>query len=53
LDAKFKDSIERVKESHRTESDEEDALFMELEEELENADTEAMRDRGLKEMKAQ
>jgi hypothetical protein len=53
LDSKFKDSVERVKESRSGESDDEDALFMELEAELENAETEAVRDRGLREMKAQ
>lgn len=52
LDTKFKESVERSKASYRGESDDEEALFAELEAELENADSEVLRDRGLKEMKA-
>ena len=55
LDSTYKPSVDRVLESRRDASDDEDedALFAELEAELENADSAALRDTGLKEMQAQ
>lgn len=55
LDSKYKSTIDRVRESRKDTSDDEDedALFAELEAELENADSAALRDGGLKEMQAQ
>ena len=55
LDSNYKPSIDRVQESRRIASDDEDedALFAELEAELENADSAALRDRGIKEMQSQ
>lgn len=55
LNSDYKASIDRVQESRRDASDDEDedALFAELEAELENADSAALRDRGIKEMRAQ
>lgn len=54
LDTKYKPSIDRVHESRRDGSDgeDEDALFAELEAELENSDSAALRDRGTKEIQA-
>jgi len=54
LDSKYKPSIDRVQESRRDDPDEEDedALFAELEAELEDADSAALRDRGIKEVQA-
>ena len=55
LDSKYKSSIDRVQESRRDNSDDEDedALFAELEAEIENADSAKLRDKGVKEMQAQ
>ena len=55
LDSKYKPSIDRVQESKRDDSDDEDedALFAELEAELENADSAALRGGGIKDMRAQ
>lgn len=55
LDSKYKPSVDRVQDSRRDASDDEDedALFAELEAELENADSAALRDGGIKEMQAQ
>jgi len=55
LDSNYKPSVDRVQESRRDASDDEDedALFAELEAELENADSAMLRDRGTKEMQAQ
>jgi hypothetical protein len=51
LDPKFRDVVERA--SARVSDDDDEALFAELEAELENADSETLRDRGLAEMKSQ
>jgi len=53
LDSKYKPSIGRAQESRKDASDDEDedALFAELEAELENADSAALRDRGIKEVR--
>lgn len=55
LDSKYKSTVDRVLESRRGDSDDEDqeALFAELEAELENADSASLRDGGVKEMRAQ
>ena len=55
LDSKYKPSVDRAHESRMDGSDDEDedALFAELEAELENADSAALRDRGIKEVGAQ
>lgn len=55
LGSEYKSSIGRVHESRANASDDEDedALFAELEAELENADSAALRDRGTKEVQAQ
>lgn len=55
LDSKYKPSVDRVQDSRRDNSDDEDedALFAELEAELENADSAALRDKGVKEIQAQ
>ena len=55
LDIKYKPSVDRVHESRRDASDDEDedALFAKLEAELEDADSATLRDRGIKEMQAQ
>ena len=55
LDSKYKPSVDRVHESRMDTSDDEDedALFAELEAELEDADSAALRDRGIKEVQAQ
>lgn len=55
LDSKYKSSVDRVQDSRRDNSDDEDedALFAELEAEVENADSAALRDKGVKEMQAQ
>ena len=57
LDSSCKQSVDLVRESRRHASDDEDededALFAELEAELENADSAALRDRGIKGMQAQ
>lgn len=55
MNTDYKPSIDRVQGSRKDASDEEDedALFAELEAELENADSAALRDRGTKEMRAQ
>ena len=55
LDTKYKSSVDRVQESRKDSSDDEDedALFAELEAEIENADSAVLRDRGVKEMQAQ
>jgi hypothetical protein len=55
LDPKYKTSIDRVQSSRRDDPDgeDEDALFAELEAELENADSAALRDKGLKDMRTQ
>lgn len=52
LDSKYKSSIDRVQESRLDNSDDEDedALFAELEEELENADSGTLRSKGVKEI---
>ena len=54
LDSKYKPSVDRAQESRKDASDDEDedALFAELEAELENADSAALRDRGIKEVQA-
>jgi hypothetical protein len=55
LDSKYKPSVDRVSESRRDDSDDEDedTLFAELEAELENADSAALRGGGIKDMRAQ
>ena len=55
LNSDYKPSIDRVQRSRRDASDDEDedALFAELEAELENADSPALRDRGIKDLRAQ
>ena len=55
LDSKYKSVVDRVQDSRRDNSDDEDedALFAELEAELENVDSASLRDKGLKEMQAQ
>jgi len=55
LGSEYKSSIDRVHKSRTDASDDEDedALFAELEAELENADSAALRDRGTKEVQAQ
>lgn len=55
LDSNYKTSVDRVQDSRRGASDDEDedALFAELEAELENADSAMLRDRGIKEVRAQ
>jgi len=55
LGSEYKSSIDRVHESRADASDDEDedALFAELEAELENADSAALRDRGTKGVQAQ
>lgn len=55
LDSKYKSTVDRVHELRKDTSDDEDedALFAELEAELENADSAALRDGGIKEMQAQ
>lgn len=55
LNSDYKPSIDRVQRSRRDASDDEDedALFAELEAELENADSAALRDRGIKDLRAQ
>lgn len=55
LDSKYKSAVDRVQESRKDNSDDEDedALFAELEAEVENADSAVLRDRGVKEMQAQ
>lgn len=55
LDSTYQPIIDRVHESRKDTSDDEDedALFAELEAELENADSAALRDGGIKEMQAQ
>lgn len=55
LDTKYKPSVNRVHESRKDDSDDEDedALFAELEAELENADSAVLRDGGIKEMRTQ
>ena len=55
LGSEYKPSVDRVHKSRMDTSDDEDedALFAELEAELENADSAALRDRGIKEVQAQ
>ena len=55
MDSKYKSAVDRVQESRKDNSDDEDedALFAELEAEVENADSAVLRDRGVKEMQAQ
>lgn len=55
LGSEYKSAIDLVQESRRSDSDDEDqeALFAELEAELENADSAALRDGGVKAMQAQ
>lgn len=55
LDSKYKTSVNRVQDSRREDSDDEDedTLFAELEAEIENADSAALRERGVKEIQAQ
>ena len=55
LNTDYKQSVDRVQESRRNASDDEDedTLFAELEAELEDADSAVLRDRGIKEMRAQ
>jgi len=55
LGSEYKPSVDRVHESRADASDDEDedALFAELEAELENADSAALRDRGTKGVQAQ
>lgn len=59
MNSDYKPVVDRVQElrrdvSHRADDDEDDdSLFAELEAELENADSAALRDRGIGEMQAQ
>lgn len=55
LGPKYKAINDRVQDSRRDDSDgeDEDAFFAKLEEELENADSAALRDKGIKEIQSQ